>query len=144
MPDVKDPKTRGAIIREPEAAGTPIERKDPTGKDIGAESANPTTVGAPDQTKQPLPDPFFWPEERSASEGERRAPSHVTQRDEIDEIMARAMRLRSVEANRICFASNNRNAPDKHVWRASIMLLSADGATRGSSTISNSKPFPSR
>lgn len=46
MPDVKGPKTSGAIIREPETARTPIERKDPTGKDIG-EPANPTTAGAP-------------------------------------------------------------------------------------------------
>ena len=46
MPDVKDPKTSGAIIREPEAAGIPIERKDLTGKDIGAEPAKPTTAGA--------------------------------------------------------------------------------------------------
>jgi hypothetical protein len=40
------------IVREPEAAGTPIERPDITGKDEGDAPAHPDTSGAP----KPAPD----------------------------------------------------------------------------------------
>ena len=50
MPDFKDPKASGAIIREPEATGIPIESNDPTGEDIGGAPADLKTAGGPDQT----------------------------------------------------------------------------------------------
>jgi hypothetical protein len=103
MDGVKDPKASGAIIHEPEAAGTPIESEDPTGEDAEGAPANPETADELDVTEQPIPDPFFWPEERiDVAGGPGPAMSAPTsEREEIDEIMARAMRLRSVEANKI-------------------------------------------
>jgi hypothetical protein len=97
MPDIEDPKASNAIGGEPEATGAPIEGQDPTGEDIGRSTADPQTTSAPDETEPPLPDPFFWPEEPAAAAG--LAP--MSDPHEVDEIMARAIRLRSVEANRI-------------------------------------------
>ena len=45
MAKVKDPKN--AIVREPEVAGTEIERKDFTGKDKEETPVAPKTSGAP-------------------------------------------------------------------------------------------------
>ena len=103
MDGVKDPKTSGAITHELEAAGTPIDREDPTGNDIGEALPDPNAAGEPAAADQPIPDPFFWPEDRSdAADGLAAATSAPTSdREEIDEIMARAMRFRSVEANKI-------------------------------------------
>jgi hypothetical protein len=97
MPDVEDPNASGAISSEPEATGTPIERQDPTGEDIGLAPADSQTTGGPDETEPPLPDPFFWPEGPAAAAGLAPTPDPR----EVDEIMARAIRLRSVEANKI-------------------------------------------
>jgi hypothetical protein len=97
MPDIEDPKANGAISSEPEATGTPIEEQDPTGEDIGRSAADSQATGAPDETEQPLPDPFFWPEEPAAAVG----LASMSDPQEVDEIMARAIRLRSVQANKI-------------------------------------------
>jgi hypothetical protein len=97
MPDVEDPKASDAISGEPEATGAPIEGQDPTGEDIGRSTADSQTTTAPDETEPPLPDPFFWPEEPTAAAGLASTPDP----QEVDEIMARAIRLRSVEANKI-------------------------------------------
>jgi hypothetical protein len=103
MPDAKDPKANGAITREPEAYRTSIERQDSTGEDIGGAPADPETAGAPDQIEEPLPDPFFWPDERNTAPVGPGATTStpIDEREEIEEIMARAMRWRSVEANKI-------------------------------------------
>ncbi|MER8456255.1 hypothetical protein NKJ87_04550 [Mesorhizobium sp. M0027] len=58
MAKIKDPKDINAIVREPEVAGTEIERKDITGKDSSEAPVNPKTSGAPEESKDPLPDPF--------------------------------------------------------------------------------------
>jgi hypothetical protein len=97
MPDVEEPNSSGAISSEPEATGTPIEWQDPASEDIERSAADSQTTAAPDETEQPLPDPFFWPEEPAAAAGLESTPDP----HEVDEIMARAIRLRSVEANRI-------------------------------------------
>lgn len=102
MHDSEDPKAREAVIPEPEATGPPIESTDPIGNDIGQVPADPGAAGAPEQIEQPLPDPFFRPVERDTAAGPGTATSTpASERDEIDEIMARAMRWRSVEANKI-------------------------------------------
>jgi hypothetical protein len=101
MPDVEDPKASGPINSEPEATGAPIESQDPIGEDIGLASAASLTTGAPDQTEEPLPDPFFWPGEPTAVAGPAPTTAPLPDPREVDEIMARAIRLRSVEANRI-------------------------------------------
>jgi hypothetical protein len=102
MPDIEDPKASEAATGEPEATGTPSETEDPTGKDVEQAPTNPDTAGAPDQAEQPLPDPFFWPDERNAASAELGATSTpASEREEIDELMARAMRWRAVEANKI-------------------------------------------
>jgi len=69
MPDVEDPNASGAISSEPEATGTPIEGQDPAGEDIGEAPADSQTTDAPDETEQPLHDPFFWPVEPAAGAG---------------------------------------------------------------------------
>lgn len=99
MPDFEEPNPSGSG-----AAGvaTPSERKDSAGQDTEAEPVDPKTAGVRTQTDQPLPDPFFWPENgHAAGEGISARPMSPTQRDEIDEVMARAMRLRTVKANQI-------------------------------------------
>jgi hypothetical protein len=98
MDDVKDPKPSGAIIHEPGATGTAIQSEDPTSEDVGRAAADSQTTDAPDETEEPLPDPFFWPEEPAAAAG---LGSPMPDPQDVDEIMARAMRLRSVEANKI-------------------------------------------
>lgn len=47
-----------AIVREPEAAGAEIERKDLAGNDHGRAPLVPKTAGAPPKDKISLPDPF--------------------------------------------------------------------------------------
>ena len=103
MADFEELKMSGEFFREPEAAETSIERKDRKANDNGEAPADQQAAGAPDQPEQPLPDPFFWPEDRSAEAGGvgPATSMQASERERIDEIMARAMRWRSVEANKI-------------------------------------------
>jgi len=101
MPDIEDPKASGATSSEPEATGTQIERRDPTGEDIGLTPADPQTTGTPDETEEPLPDPFFWPGEPTAAALPSATAAPMPDPQVVDEIMARAIRLRSVQANKI-------------------------------------------
>jgi hypothetical protein len=54
--EVDDPKVSKPIIREPEPAGTPIERKDPAGGDKAP--TVPKTSSASKPADKPLPLPF--------------------------------------------------------------------------------------
>jgi hypothetical protein len=102
MPDVDDPKASEAALGESEETGTPSETEDPTGGDIEGAPADPQAAGAPDQGEQPLHDPFFRPAERyDSAESGTTTPMPEGEREEIEEIMARAMRWRAVEANKI-------------------------------------------
>ena len=92
------------------ATGKPPElrasRDDPGSQDA-AVSATPEPAGALDDDEEHLPDPFFWPEEQAGVPEGAVAAAPVTEWDEaseheeINEIMARAMRWRAVEANKI-------------------------------------------
>jgi hypothetical protein len=84
MSDNSDLKADDVVAR---GAAIPDHVKDPASEDT-------TIAGTPDAADHPLPDPFFWPEDVGT-------PAHAVQPNEIDEIMARAMRWSSVEANRI-------------------------------------------
>lgn len=53
MAEVKNPKD--AVVREPDAAGAPVERRDPAGKP--AAPVAPKTSGAPVEGKEPLVNP---------------------------------------------------------------------------------------
>jgi hypothetical protein len=44
------------IVREPEAAGAEIERKDPSGKEAGQAPTSPKTTGAPPKSNSGLAD----------------------------------------------------------------------------------------
>jgi hypothetical protein len=103
MADFEELKMSGEFFREPEAAETSIERKDRKANDNEEAPADQQAASAPDQPEQPLPDPFFWPEDRSAEAGAVGPATFMqaSERERIDEIMARAMRWRSVEANKI-------------------------------------------
>ena len=101
MPDIEDQKARETVIPEPEVTGTPVDGEDSTGKDV-EQAVRSGDRWLSEQTDEPLPDPFFWPDERNAASAELGATSTpASEREEIDEIMARAMRWRSVEANKI-------------------------------------------
>ena len=84
MPDNRDLKADDGVAR---GAAIPGQVKDPASEDTA-------TAGTLDAADHPLADPFFWPEDVGT-------PDHAVQPNEIDEIMARAMRRSSVEANRI-------------------------------------------
>jgi hypothetical protein len=106
MSDRADTQPIDPVTSDAEAAGTSSENDDPGGRDAEV-SATPGPAGAPDDDEEQLPDPFFWPEEQAGVPEEAAAAAPTTERDEtseqeeINEIMARAMRWRSVEANKI-------------------------------------------
>jgi hypothetical protein len=91
MPDIKDLRADDSVAR---GAANPDQVIDSVSEDVKEEPADATTTGVLDPADHPLADPFFWPEDVAT-------PAHAAQREAINEIMARAMRWRSVEANGI-------------------------------------------
>lgn len=106
MPDRADTEPIDPVASDPEAAGISGEKDDPGGHDAAVPEA-PEAAEALDDEEEHLPDPFFWPEDQAGvPEGaEAAAPmtewDEASEHEEINEIMARAMRWRAVEANKI-------------------------------------------
>src|SRR4051812_37333573 len=106
MPERADMQPTDPVTSDPEAAGTSSARDDQSAHDAEM-SATPEPVGAPDDNEEHLPDPFFWPEDQAGAPEGAAAVAPITEwqetsdQEQINEIMARAMRWRAVEANKI-------------------------------------------